>query len=93
MKLAFRINEIQKDVATFLKTNYSSTASLPIFFAEIELHETVSNAVHTTFREILKADPKFRERAEKDFSKEWIDKTLSEGEAPSAEDVNFDPIK
>ncbi len=94
MKLAFRINELQKDVAAFLKDNYSSTAALPIFSAESLLHKSVSAAVHRTFREMLLADPKMREEAEKDgISKENIDKILSGGVAPSAGDVNFDPIK
>lgn len=94
MNLAFRINELQKDVAAFLKDNYSSTAALPIFSAESQLHKTVSDAVHRTFREMLKANPEMREQAEKDgISKEKIDKILSENEAPSAKDVNFDPIK
>ncbi len=94
MDLAFRINELQKDVAAFLKDNYSSTAALPIFSAESQLHRTVDGAVHRTFREMLKANPKMREQAEKDgISKENIDKLLSEDEAPSAGDVNFDPIK
>lgn len=92
--MAFRINEIQKDVAAFLKDNYSSTAALPIFSAESQLRKTVGDAVHRTFREMLKANPKMREQAEKDgISKEKIDKILSEGEAPSEEVVDFDPIK
>ena len=94
MKLAFRINELQKDVAAFLKDNYSSTAALPIFSAESVLHRTVGDAVHRTFREMLHEHPEMRERAEKDgISKEKIDKILSEVEEPSAEDVNFEPIK
>ena len=64
--MAFRINEIQKDVAAFLKDNYSSTAALPIFSAESQLRKTVGDAVHRTFREMLKANPKMREQAEKD---------------------------
>ena len=94
MNLAFRINELQKDVAAFLKDNYSSTAALPIFSAESQLHRTVGNAVHRTFREMLHEHPEMRERAEKDgISKEKIDKILSEGEASSEEVVDFDPIK
>lgn len=94
MDLAFRINELQKDVAAFLKVNYSSTAALPIFTAESALHQTVVNAVHRTFREMLKAKPEIREQALKDgISKEKIDQILSEEEAPSAGDVNFEPIE
>lgn len=95
MNLAFRINELQKDVAAFLKDNYSSTAALPIFSAESQLHKTVGYAVHRTFREMLHEHPEMREQAEKDgISKEKIDKILSEGgEASSAGDVNFVPIE
>lgn len=81
MNLAFRINDLQKDVAAFLKDNNSTIAALPIFDAESALHKTVRNAVHIMFREVLKADPKIRERAEQDFSKDEIDKILSEGES------------
>jgi hypothetical protein len=43
---------------------------------------------------MLHEHPEMRERAEKDgISKEKIDKILSECEAPSAEDVNIDPIE
>lgn len=94
MNLAFRINELQKDVAAFLKDNYSSTAALPIFSAESQLHKTVGDAVHRTFREMLHEHPEMREQALKDgISKEKIDEILSKGEAPSAEDVNFEPVK
>lgn len=94
MDLAFRINELRKDVAAFLKDNYSSTAALPIFSAESQLHRTVGNAVHRTFREMLHEHPEMREQAEKEgISKEKIDKILSEGEASSEEVVDFDPIK
>lgn len=81
MDLAFRINDLQKDVAAFLKDNNSKTAALPIFVAESALHKTVRNAVHIMFRELLKADPKIREMAEQDLSKEEIDKILSEGKS------------
>lgn len=94
MKLAFRIRDLQTEVAAFLKDNYSSTAALPIFAAESQLHKTVGNAVHRTFREMLHDNPEMRKKAEEDgISKERIDQILSEVDAPSAEDVNFDPIK
>ena len=93
MKLAFRINDLQKDVAAFLKVNYSNTAALPVFSAEAELHKTVSKAVHTAYGEMMKANPEVRKRAEEVFPKEKIDEILSEGEASSAEEVGFKPIE
>lgn len=93
MKLAFRIKDLQEDVAAFLKDNHSSIAALPILTAESELHKTVAKVVHTEFKEMMKADPKVRERVEKYLPKEKIDQILSEGEAPTEEVVDFDPIK
>ena len=94
MNLAFRINELQKDVAAFLKDNYSSTAALPVFEAERQLHKVIGGAVHRTFREMLQKDPKMRDVAEEEgIPKEKIDEILSMGDAPSAGDVNFEPIE
>lgn len=94
MNLAFRINELQQDVAAFLKDNYSSTAALPIFEAERQLHKVVGGAVHRTFREMLQKDPKMRDVAEKEgIPKEKIDEILKDGEVPSSEEVSFEPIK
>ena len=92
LDLAFRIRELQKDVAAFLKHNYSSTDALPIFSAESALHKTVSKAVYTAFGEMMKTHPKVRQMAEQDLPKEMIDEILKESESQSA-DVNFDPIK
>jgi len=94
MNLAFRIKELQKDVAAFLKDNYSSTAALPIFEAERQLHKEIGGAVHRSFRKLLQEDPKMRDVAEGEgIPKAKIDEILSEGEASSAEEVEFKPIE
>lgn len=91
MKLSFRINDLKREVADFLETNFDQSGALPVFIAEQELHSVVSKAVHKQFTALVKEDPKFLHKAKEMGMSDKAIKSICED--LKAEGITFEPVE